>query len=66
MEVEVTRAAEASSAVQTVLETEIREHDVLKGVARATYEALEVEGVQSGSSLGSRLIALSGQVRERL
>ena len=52
--------------MQTVLETEIREHDVLKGVARATYEALEVEGVQSGSSLGSRLIALSSQVRERL
>ena len=49
-----------------VLETEIREHDVLKGAARATYEALEVKGVQSGSSLGSRLIALSGQVRERL
>jgi len=52
--------------VQTVLETEIREHDALKGAARTACEALEVEGVQSGSSLGSRLIALSGQVRERL
>ncbi|XP_066384687.1 uncharacterized protein [Miscanthus floridulus] len=65
-EAEVTRATEASVAVQTVLETEIREHDTLKGAARATYEALVVEGVQLGSSLGSRLIALSGQVRERL
>ena len=52
--------------MQTVLETEIREHDALKGATRTTCEALEVEGVQSGSSLGSRLIALSGQVRERL
>ena len=66
MEAEVTRVAEASSTIQTVLETEIREHDALKGAARAACEALEVEGVQSGSSLGSRLIALSGQVRERL
>ena len=49
-----------------MLETEIREHDTLKGAARAACEALEVEGVQSGSSLGSRLIALSGQVREQL
>ncbi|XP_066323648.1 uncharacterized protein [Miscanthus floridulus] len=65
-EAEVTRAAEASVAVQMVLETEIREHGALKGAARATCEALEVEGVQSGSSLGSRLIALSGQVHERL
>ena len=29
-------------------------------------EALEVEGVQSASSLGNRLIALSGRVHERL
>ncbi|XP_066323222.1 uncharacterized protein [Miscanthus floridulus] len=65
-EAEVTRAAEASVAVQTVLETEIREHDTLKGAARIACEALEVDGVQSGSSLGSRLIALSSQVRERL
>ena len=64
MEKEVTRAAEASVVVQAVLETEIGEHDVLKSAARTTCEALEVEGVQSGSSLGSRLIALSGQVRE--
>ena len=52
--------------MQTVLETEIGEHEALKSAARATCEALVVEGVQSGSSLGSRLIALSGQVRERL
>ena len=49
-----------------MLETEIREHDALKSAARTACEALEVEGVQSGSSLRSRLIALSGQVRERL
>ena len=52
--------------MQAVLETEIGEHDTLKSAARTAYEALEVEGVQSGSSLGCRLIALSGQVRERL
>ncbi|XP_066384785.1 uncharacterized protein [Miscanthus floridulus] len=46
-EAEVTRAAEASSAVQTVLETEIREHEALKSAARAACEALVVEGVQS-------------------
>ena len=66
LEREATRAAEASVAVQAVLETEIREHNALKSAARTTCEALEVEGVQSGSSLGSRLIALSGQVHERL
>ena len=52
--------------MQAVLETKIRDHDALKGAVRTACEALEVEGVQSGSSLGSRLIALSGQVRERL
>ena len=46
--------------MQAVLETEIGEHDALKSVA------LEVKGVQSGSSLGSCLVALSGQMRERL
>ncbi|XP_066384863.1 uncharacterized protein [Miscanthus floridulus] len=66
LEKEVTQAAEASAAVQAVLETKIGEHDALKSVARTACEALEVEGVQSGSSLGSRLIALSGQVGERL
>ena len=49
-----------------MLETEIGEHDVLNSAACTTCEALEVEGVQSGSSLGSRLVALSGQMRERL
>ena len=52
--------------VQTVLETEIWEHEALKRAALSACEALEVEGVQSGSSLGSRLIALSSQMRERL
>ena len=52
--------------VQTVLETEIGEHEALKRAALSACEALEVEGVQSGSSLGSRLIALSSQMRERL
>jgi len=52
--------------MQTVLETKIGEHEALKSTTRAACEALVVEGVQSGSSLGSRLIALSGQVRERL
>jgi len=49
-----------------VLEAKIGEHEALKCAALSTCEALEVEGVQSGSSLGSRLIALSNQMRERL
>ena len=52
--------------MQTVLETEIGEHEALKRAALSTCEALEVEGVQLCSSLGSHLIALSGQMRERL
>ena len=58
--------AEASVAMQAVLEAEIGEHDVLQSIARTVCKALEVEGVESGSSLKSRLTALSGQVRERL
>ena len=49
-----------------MLENEIGEHEVLKCAALSACEALEVEGVQSGSSLGSRLITLSNQMRERL
>ena len=45
MEAEVTRAAEASVAVQAVLKTEIGEHEALKCAALSTYEALEIEGV---------------------
>ncbi|XP_066381992.1 uncharacterized protein [Miscanthus floridulus] len=45
LEAEVTWAAEASVAVQAVLETKIREHEALKGAACTTYEALEVKGV---------------------
>ena len=44
-EAEVTRVAEASSTVQTVLETEIGEHEALKSAARTACEALKVEGV---------------------
>ena len=50
----------------TVLETEIEEHEALKRAALSACEALEVEGVQSGSSLGSHLTTLSGQVHEQL
>ena len=49
-----------------MLDNEIGEHEALKRAALSACEALEVEGVQSGSSLGSRLIALSNQMRERL
>jgi len=66
LEKEVTRVAKASVAVQAVLEAEIWEHNMLQSAARTTYEALEVGGVESSSSLGSRLIALSGRVHERL
>ncbi|XP_066375360.1 basal body protein 10-like [Miscanthus floridulus] len=63
---EVSRLTEASVALQTVLDHEIEEHEVLQSAARAIYEALEMEGVQSGSSLRSRLTALIGQARQRL
>ncbi|XP_066311297.1 uncharacterized protein [Miscanthus floridulus] len=66
LEKEVTRTAEASIAVQAVLKAEIREHDALKSAAYTVCEAQEVEGAQSGSSLKSRLVVLSGQVCERL
>ena len=45
MEKEVSRVAEASVAVQAVLEAEIGEHNALQSAARTTCEALEVEGV---------------------
>ncbi|XP_066347807.1 uncharacterized protein [Miscanthus floridulus] len=64
LEKEVSWAAKASVEVQAVLEVEIEEHNTLQSAARTTCEALEVEGVESDSSLGSRLITLSGQVRE--
>ncbi|XP_066374962.1 nuclear distribution protein nudE-like [Miscanthus floridulus] len=41
LEKEVTRVAEASIAVQVVLEAEIGEHDALKSAARTVCEALE-------------------------
>ena len=66
LEKEASRVAEASAAVQAVLEAETGEHDALQSATRIVYEFLEDEGVQSGSSLRSRLTALSGQVRERL
>ena len=46
--------------MQAVLEAKIGEHNTLQSATRAIYEALEVEGVESGSSLRSRLTALSG------
>ena len=52
--------------MQSVLEAEIGEHNTLQSAVHTACEALEVEGVQSGSSLRSRLITLSGQVHKRL
>ena len=66
MEKEVSQVAEASVEVQAVLKAEIQEHNALQSTARTACEALEVGGVKPSSSLESRLIALSGQVRERL
>ena len=62
----MSRAAEASVAMQAVLDVEIREHEALRSTARTACEALEVEGVESADSLGSRLTTLSGRVDERL
>ena len=53
MEAEVTRAAEASVAVQAVLETEIGEHEALKGAACTACEALEVEKFSQAAPLGA-------------
>ena len=58
--------AEASVAAQAALDVEVQEHKALRSTARTACEALEVEGVQSASSLGNRLMALSGRVHERL
>jgi hypothetical protein len=66
LEKEVSWVAEASVAVQAVLEAEIREHDALQSAACTICEALDIEGVKSSSSLKSRLTVLSGQVCERL
>ncbi|XP_066323485.1 uncharacterized protein [Miscanthus floridulus] len=49
-----------------VLEAKIREHNALQSAAHTSCEALEVRGVESGSSLESHLIALSGRVHEWL
>jgi len=66
LEKEASKAVEASVEVQAVLEAEIREHDALRSTARTACEALEVVGVESSSSLGSRLITLSVHIHERL
>ncbi|XP_066347736.1 uncharacterized protein [Miscanthus floridulus] len=63
---EASRVAKASVVVQAVLEAKIQEHNALQSAARTTYEALEVGGVESGSSVRSRLIVLSGRVHEQL
>ena len=52
--------------MQSVLEAETREHNALQSAAHTACEAREVRGVDSGSSLRSRLISLRGQVHERL
>ena len=62
----MSRAAEASVAMQAVLDVEVREHEALRSAARTACEALVVEGVESADSLGSRLTTLSGHVDERL
>ncbi|XP_066365254.1 uncharacterized protein [Miscanthus floridulus] len=66
LEKEVSQVAKASVEVQAVLEAKIREHNVLYSATRTTCDALEVGGVESGNSLRSRLIALSGRVHKRL
>ncbi|XP_066316465.1 uncharacterized protein [Miscanthus floridulus] len=66
LEKEFSQATEASVAMQAVLDIEVREHKALRSAARTACEALEVEGVESADSLGSRLTTLSGRVDERL
>ena len=64
MEKEVSRAAKASVVVQAVLKAKIGEHNAMQSTTCTICEALEVEGVESGSSLRSRLTTLSSQARE--
>jgi hypothetical protein len=60
-------ATTTSGVLQTALDAKTKEHAVLQSAAREVCDALETqEGVQSGSSLRSHLIALYGGVHERV
>ena len=50
---EVTRAAEASSAMQTVLETEIGEHEALKRAAFLPARPWRLKGFSQAAPLGA-------------
>jgi hypothetical protein len=65
LEKDLSDATTASGVLQTALDAETKEHAALQSTARTVCDALETkEGVQSGSSLRSRLTALYGGVRE--
>jgi hypothetical protein len=67
LEKDLPDATTASGVLQTALDAETKEHAALQSTARMVCDALETqEGVQSGSSLRSRLTALYGGVRERV
>jgi hypothetical protein len=67
LEKDLADATTASDVLQTALDAETKEHAALQSAARVVCDVLETqEGVQSGSSLWSRLTALYGDVRERV
>jgi hypothetical protein len=67
LETDLANATASSVVLQTALDAETREHTALQSAARVVCNALETqEGVQSGSSLRSRLTALYGGVCERV
>ncbi|XP_066316350.1 uncharacterized protein [Miscanthus floridulus] len=63
---ELANAKATSTVEQLALTSSEGLSALVWSTARTTCEALEVTGVESGSSLGSCLIALSGRVHERL
>ena len=53
LEKEASRVAEASAAVQAVLEAKILEHNVLQSTTRTACEALEVGGSSRAAPSGA-------------
>jgi len=66
LEKDLADAAEASGALQTTLENEIRDHEALQRVVRSLCDSFEAEGGQTGSSLQSHVVALDGYICSQL
>ena len=66
LERDLADAAEASGALHTTLENEIRDHEELQRVVQSLCGAFEARGGLSGSSLRSRAAALGGHIHSQL